>query len=80
MIFKTVATVLFLLFVSSSAANFLRVPLYKIQSVRDHLREVGTDLTNVRLRYSNDPVPEPLSNYLDVSMKPLFFKYRNVCE
>lgn len=38
-----------------------------MKSVRNSLKEVGTEVTNVRLRYGDGPSPEPLSNYLDVS-------------
>lgn len=45
-----------------------RVPLYRMQSVRRHLQEVGTELHLVRMKYAaTGPAPEPLSNYLDVS-------------
>lgn len=47
-----------------------RVPLYKVNSARRTLQEVGTEVKQIRLRYSNgyaEPTPEPLSNYLDVS-------------
>lgn len=39
-----------------------------MQTVRHALREVGTELHQLHLRYSvSGPTPEPLSNYLDVS-------------
>lgn len=47
--------------------KYFRVPLYKVQSSRRALQEVGTEVKQVRFRYGG-PVPEPLSNYLDVSM------------
>lgn len=56
---------LFLFIIATCNANLIRVPLYKFQSVRDHLRDVGTEVTHVRMRYGNGPTPEPLSNYLD---------------
>lgn len=44
-----------------------RVPLYKFKSVRSTLKEVGTEVKQVRIRYGLEgPQPEPLSNYLDV--------------
>ncbi|XP_014221581.1 lysosomal aspartic protease-like [Trichogramma pretiosum] len=46
-------------------AELLRIPLYRAQSARRKLQEVGTELQQVRLRYGSDPIPEPLSNYLD---------------
>lgn len=47
---------------------FFSVPLYKVQSVRNALREVGTELHQARLqsKYHSGLIPEPLSNYLDV--------------
>ncbi|ENN83175.1 hypothetical protein YQE_00465, partial [Dendroctonus ponderosae] len=43
------------------------VPLTKGKSPKNILREVGTHVQQVRLRYTSgaEPVPEPLSNYLD---------------
>ncbi|XP_053604940.1 lysosomal aspartic protease [Plodia interpunctella] len=58
-----------LFFVAVSAtcvAGFLRVPLYRMQTVRGKLQEVGTELQTVRIKYTvKGPAPEPLSNYLD---------------
>ncbi|CAG0897492.1 unnamed protein product [Darwinula stevensoni] len=43
-----------------------RVKLYRIQSVRNHLREVGTQVELQHEKWSaTGPTPEPLSNYLD---------------
>uniref|UniRef100_A0A6M2DVI6 Putative lysosomal aspartic protease n=1 Tax=Xenopsylla cheopis TaxID=163159 RepID=A0A6M2DVI6_XENCH len=50
--------------ITLSCGEVIRVPLYKIQSVRRQLQDVGTDLQHLRLRYGG-PTPEPLSNYLD---------------
>lgn len=47
------------------SGSLVRVPLYKFESVRNHLRDVGTELEQVRIRYGSGPTPEPLSNYLD---------------
>lgn len=47
-----------------SSGEIIRVPLYKIQSVRRQLQDVGTEMKQLRLRYGG-PTPEPLSNYLD---------------
>jgi hypothetical protein len=50
---------------------FCRIPLYKFQSARRALQEAGTDVHQFRLRENVDgPTPEPLSNYLDVSVSP----------
>lgn len=43
----------------------LRIPLQKTSSIRNTLREAGTDLTQVRLAATDGATPEPLSNYLD---------------
>ncbi|GBP47254.1 Lysosomal aspartic protease [Eumeta japonica] len=55
--------------VFASAEEYVRVPLYKIQTVRAALREVGTELQPMRLKLAAEtvtgPTPEPLSNYLD---------------
>lgn len=51
------------------AANGLeRIKLYRMQSVRRSLHEVGTSLESLRQKYGDrgtGPHPEPLSNYLD---------------
>lgn len=42
--------------------------MHKIPSVRTTLKEVGTEVHQVRLRYTSsfyDGSPEPLSNYMD---------------
>ncbi|XP_014295651.1 lysosomal aspartic protease [Microplitis demolitor] len=49
-------------------ATLVRIPVHKIPSVRHTLKEVGTDVHQIRIRYSNqfyDGSPEPLSNYMD---------------
>ncbi|CAH4037869.1 lysosomal aspartic protease [Pieris brassicae] len=52
--------------VATCLADFQRVPLYRIQSVRKQLHEVGTELHVTRVKYAaRGPAPEPLSNYLD---------------
>lgn len=45
-----------------------RVPLYKFKSVRKTLEEVGTAVRRVSLKYGGDPIPEVLTNYLDVNV------------
>ncbi|XP_045769364.1 lysosomal aspartic protease isoform X1 [Maniola jurtina] len=51
---------------ATCVAGFSRIPLYRMQSVRKHLHEVGTELHMVRIKYAAaGPAPEPLSNYLD---------------
>ncbi|KAL3279028.1 hypothetical protein HHI36_016543 [Cryptolaemus montrouzieri] len=45
--------------------EFVRVPLYKFKSARKTLEEVGTSIRTIHLKYSSDPVPEILTNYLD---------------
>lgn len=42
----------------------------KIQTVRNHFREIGTEVVRLKIRYGGDgngAGPEPLSNYMDVS-------------
>lgn len=54
------------LFAWVSCENFVRIPLTKDKTARNTLREVGTHVQQVRLRYTGGgPIPEPLSNYLD---------------
>jgi A1 Propeptide. len=56
---------------------FCRIPLYQFQSARRTLQEAGTDVHQLRLRENVDgPTPEPLSNYLDVSVSA---KYVHEC-
>lgn len=50
--------------------NFVRVPLHKTQTVRQYLKEMGTNVKlalprNHLKHFGNQPIPEPLSNYLD---------------
>ncbi|XP_043501655.1 lysosomal aspartic protease [Polistes fuscatus] len=45
-------------------ADLVRIPLYKIPTVRSKLKEYDTELHKVQLKYG-DMTPEPLSNYLD---------------
>ncbi|XP_046977969.1 lysosomal aspartic protease [Vanessa cardui] len=57
---------LFLALAATCSAEFLRVPLYRMQTVRKHFHEVGTELHMARIKYAaTGPAPEPLSNYLD---------------
>uniref|UniRef100_L7M7R5 Putative cathepsin d isoform 1 protein n=1 Tax=Rhipicephalus pulchellus TaxID=72859 RepID=L7M7R5_RHIPC len=63
------STIVVLLALAGVASALLRVPLKRMKSVRDHLREVGTPL-NVTRTWSlggafAGPFPEPLKNYLD---------------
>nr|CAD7414951.1 unnamed protein product [Timema poppensis] len=48
-----------------SAQSLFRIPLFKMDSVRHHLKSVGTDVHQLKMRYGG-PTPEPLSNYLDL--------------
>jgi len=52
--------------------GLVRVPLHRMQSVRRHLQEVGTPVKFAlphhhlkHYKYNLQPIPEPLSNYLD---------------
>lgn len=46
------------------------VSVYKEETARNLFHRVGTEVSQVRLRYANfGETPEPLSNYMDVSRK-----------
>lgn len=63
------SSVLFLIvFELIAAKSFIRIPLHRMQSVREHFYDVGTPVEVAKSynRYSEGgPFPEPLSNYLD---------------
>jgi len=60
------ALTVFLLHVLSTNGEFHRIPLTKIDSVRKHFKEVGTETNLVKMKWSGvELAPEPLSNYLD---------------
>jgi len=59
-----------LLFTVNKCNSLKSIKLNKIQTVRQHLHEVGTSLSWFSNKYQHDdmmngPVPEPLSNYMD---------------
>lgn len=47
-----------------------RIPVQKIETVRNFFHRVDTEVSQLRMQYHNleGPTPEPLSNYLDVCM------------
>lgn len=60
--------ILFLLLAlaATCGAEMMRIPLYRMKTVRKHFHEVGTELEMVRVKYAvQGSAPEPLSNYLD---------------
>ncbi|XP_014468660.1 PREDICTED: lysosomal aspartic protease [Dinoponera quadriceps] len=61
--FRILVTVVALFVLSD--AKLQRIPLHKTDSIRKTLKEVGTDVQQVRLYGVSTPTPEPLSNYLD---------------
>lgn len=62
-------TAIFVLAVACIAAvsGLHRVKLYRMQTVRRTLQQVGTAISSLKYKYTGrqDPAPEPLSNYLD---------------
>ncbi|XP_018022329.1 lysosomal aspartic protease [Hyalella azteca] len=50
---------------ASHAEELTRVPLIRSTSPRRHLQSVGTAVSITRRRWGSDPMPEPLSNYMD---------------
>ncbi|CAK9818020.1 Lysosomal aspartic protease [Anthophora plagiata] len=61
--FRTVLCLCVLL--ALTEANVHRIPLYKMDTVRQQMKEYNTELSQVRLVQGDLPQPEPLSNYLD---------------
>lgn len=53
---------------------YFRIPLTKFESARRIFHDSGTSVKQITLKYGiNGPFPEPLSNYLDVSIMFLYF-------
>lgn len=50
---------------------FHRVPVEKMETVRNFFHRVDTQVSQLRMQYHNlqGPTPEPLSNYLDVCIQ-----------
>ncbi|CAK9826994.1 Lysosomal aspartic protease [Anthophora retusa] len=61
--FRTVLCLCVLL--ALTKANVHRIPLYKMDTVRQQMKEYNTELSQERLVQGDLPQPEPLSNYLD---------------
>jgi len=57
--------ILSLLLVACASSEFIRIPLHKAVSPRQHLESVGTKVKLERHRWGSAPMPEPLSNYMD---------------
>ena len=53
--------------VTHEKPSLVRVQLKHMKSIRDQLKEVDSNAAIFRYKYNYDgPIPEPLSNYLDV--------------
>lgn len=59
-------------FYAKKLSLFFRLQLHKFESARRTLQSVGTEIQQVKIKYANNAQvggdPEPLSNYLDVSI------------
>ncbi|XP_015911491.1 lysosomal aspartic protease isoform X1 [Parasteatoda tepidariorum] len=59
---------IFILLNFASCTRLFKIPLLRMQSIREHMHEVGTPIHIVNQKWSHleaGPFPEPLSNYLD---------------
>jgi cathepsin D len=71
---KLLSVILACVFVSLCVADkkLLRIPVYKIESIRQHFLSVNSPIERIFNRYAHlnqfngrGPIPEPLSNYMD---------------
>ena len=53
-------------YVNCNEASFVRIPLHPMQSARDKLKAVGTNVAVIHRKWGvGGNHPEPLSNYMD---------------
>ena len=62
---KVVILLLITFFSLSLSQDLFRVPVYRVQTARNHFHQVDTSIQLTRRRWGDGPHPEPLSNYLD---------------
>ena len=64
--FLVIAVILVISNIATSNADLVRIPIHRMQSARNKLKSVGTNVGTVHRKFGLTGYhPEPLSNYMD---------------